>query len=108
MPRLLAPRGAPIVLRVGLIVASVHTVARTVSIAIHFWNVIAIRPKQQLLPHFRKARAAILAVEVVEKSGHAIRTPLFDHRREHPTYHVFCSARSDLVHNPTMGPAAGW
>jgi hypothetical protein len=56
----------PFVLRVGLIVASIGSVARTVSIAIHFWNVIAIRPKQQLLPHFRKARGAILAVEVVE------------------------------------------
>jgi hypothetical protein len=54
------------VLRVGLIVASIGSVARTASIAIHFWNVMAIRPKQQLLPHFRKARAAILAVEAVE------------------------------------------
>jgi hypothetical protein len=54
------------VLRVGLIVASIGSVARTVSIAIHFWNVMAIRPKQQLFPHFRKARATILAVEVVE------------------------------------------
>jgi hypothetical protein len=56
----------PFVLRVGLIVASIGSVARTVSFAIHFWNVIAIRPKQQLFPHFRKARAAILAVELVE------------------------------------------
>jgi hypothetical protein len=54
------------VLRVGLIVASIGSVARTVSIAIHFWNVMAIRPKQQLFPHFCKARATILAVEVVE------------------------------------------
>jgi hypothetical protein len=65
---LLAPRqaGRPFVLRVGLTVASIGGVARTVSIAIHLWNVIAIRPKQQLLPHFRKARAAILPIEMVE------------------------------------------
>jgi hypothetical protein len=58
--------GRPFVLRAGLIVASIGSVSRTISIAIHFWNVIAIRPKQQLFPHFRKARSAILAVEVVE------------------------------------------
>jgi hypothetical protein len=64
---LLAPRqaGRPFVLRVGLTVASIGGVARTVSIAFHLWNVIAIRPKQ-LLPHFRKARAAILPIEMVE------------------------------------------
>jgi hypothetical protein len=53
-------------LRVGLIVDLIGSVARTVSIAIHFWNVMAIRSKQQLFPHFRKARAAIFAVEAVE------------------------------------------
>jgi hypothetical protein len=54
------------VLRVGLIVASIGSVARTVSIAIHFWNVLATRPKQQLFPHFCKARTAIFSIEVVE------------------------------------------
>jgi hypothetical protein len=36
--------GHPFVLRVGLIVASMGSVGRTFSIAVHFWNVIAIRP----------------------------------------------------------------
>jgi hypothetical protein len=61
-----AAAARPFVLRVGLIVASIGSVARTASIAIHFWNVMAIRPKQQLFPHFCKARTAILAVEAVE------------------------------------------
>jgi len=68
-------RRAPLLLRVGLIVASIGSVARTVSIAIHFWNVIAIRPKQQLFPHFRKPRTAILAVEVGFGTPLPIRSP---------------------------------
>jgi len=61
-----AAAARPFALRVGLIVAPIGSVARTVSIAIRLWNVMAIGPKQQLFPHFRKARAAILAIEAVE------------------------------------------
>ena len=61
-----APRPAAFVLRVGLIVASIGSVAMTISIAPRFWNVMAIGPKQQLFSHFRKARAAILAIQSVE------------------------------------------
>jgi hypothetical protein len=33
-------------------------------------DILAVRPKQKLLPHFVEARTAILAIEQVEQSGH--------------------------------------
>jgi hypothetical protein len=50
---------------------------RIVDIAILFWDRRARIRNQKLLPHFRKARAAVFTVEEIEYGGHD-RTPSFD------------------------------